>query len=191
MSDIGGNACRTLCEQCFGSIAKRAAGIDDIVDQDAILPGHFADDVHHFGLTRAVAALVHDRQQTVKTFCQGAGAHDTADIGRDNHHVADIVIRLDIARQDRNRIEIVRGYIEEALDLSGMQVERQNTVGTSLGDQIGDQLGRDRRAPRGATILATEAVRLARNIRQVSIAPLIGEAMRRISEETSVSSLFD
>jgi len=41
------------------------------------------------------------------------------------------------------------------------------------------------------SILATEAVRLARNIRQVSIAPLIGEAMRRISEETSVSSLFD
>jgi ribose-phosphate pyrophosphokinase len=40
------------------------------------------------------------------------------------------------------------------------------------------------------SILATEAVRLARNIRQVSIAPLIGEAMRRISEETSVSSLF-
>ncbi len=41
------------------------------------------------------------------------------------------------------------------------------------------------------SILATEAVRLARNIRQVSIAPLIGEAMRRISEESSVSSLFD
>ena len=29
------------------------------------------------------------------------------------------------------------------------------------------------------------------NIRRVSIAPLIGEAMRRISQETSVSSLFD
>ena len=41
------------------------------------------------------------------------------------------------------------------------------------------------------SILATEAVRVARNIRQVSIAPLIGEAMRRISEESSVSSLFD
>ncbi|MBP6818941.1 ribose-phosphate pyrophosphokinase [Ferrovibrio sp. MS7] len=41
------------------------------------------------------------------------------------------------------------------------------------------------------SILATEAQRLARNIRQVSIAPLIGEAMRRISEESSVSSLFD
>jgi ribose-phosphate pyrophosphokinase len=41
------------------------------------------------------------------------------------------------------------------------------------------------------TIMATEAVRVARNVRQISIAPLVGEAMRRISDESSVSSLFD
>jgi ribose-phosphate pyrophosphokinase len=41
------------------------------------------------------------------------------------------------------------------------------------------------------SILATEAVRLAHNIRQISVAPLMAEAMRRISEESSVSSLFD
>ena len=41
------------------------------------------------------------------------------------------------------------------------------------------------------SIQATEAVRIAHNIRQISIAPLMAEAMRRISEERSVSSLFD
>ena len=41
------------------------------------------------------------------------------------------------------------------------------------------------------SILATEAVRLAPNIRQITIAPLMAEAMRRISDESSVSSLFD
>ncbi len=41
------------------------------------------------------------------------------------------------------------------------------------------------------SIMATEAVRVARNIEQLSIAPLMAEAIRRISEETSVSSLFD
>ncbi|TDI58223.1 MAG: ribose-phosphate pyrophosphokinase [Alphaproteobacteria bacterium] len=41
------------------------------------------------------------------------------------------------------------------------------------------------------SIQATEAVRVAQNIRQISIAPLIGEAMRRISDENSLSSLFD
>jgi ribose-phosphate pyrophosphokinase len=41
------------------------------------------------------------------------------------------------------------------------------------------------------SILATEAVRVSRNIRQLSIAPLMAEAVQRISEERSVSSLFD
>ncbi|HXV25582.1 MAG TPA: ribose-phosphate pyrophosphokinase [Alphaproteobacteria bacterium] len=41
------------------------------------------------------------------------------------------------------------------------------------------------------SIAATEAVRVSHNIRQLTIATLIAEAMRRISEERSVSSLFD
>jgi len=41
------------------------------------------------------------------------------------------------------------------------------------------------------SIVATEAVRLSQNIRQLTIAPLIAEAIQRISEERSVSSLFD
>ena len=41
------------------------------------------------------------------------------------------------------------------------------------------------------TIAATDAMRHARNIRTIPIAPLLGEAVRRISEETSVSSLFE
>ena len=41
------------------------------------------------------------------------------------------------------------------------------------------------------SILATEAVRVSRNIRQLTIAPLMAEAIRRIAEERSVSSLFD
>src|SRR5579884_141763 len=40
------------------------------------------------------------------------------------------------------------------------------------------------------SIVATEAVRLSRNIRQLTIAPLMAEAILRISEERSVSSLF-
>jgi ribose-phosphate pyrophosphokinase len=41
------------------------------------------------------------------------------------------------------------------------------------------------------SIPATEAVRLAHNIRVLSIAPLMAEAIQRVSEERSVSSLFD
>jgi ribose-phosphate pyrophosphokinase len=41
------------------------------------------------------------------------------------------------------------------------------------------------------SIATTDAIKSARNIRVISIAPLLAEAIRRISEETSVSSLFD
>ncbi len=41
------------------------------------------------------------------------------------------------------------------------------------------------------SIMATEAMRVANNIEQLTIAPLMAEAIRRISEESSVSSLFD
>ncbi len=41
------------------------------------------------------------------------------------------------------------------------------------------------------SIMATEAVRVAHNISQLTIAPLMAEAIRRISDEHSVSSLFD
>jgi ribose-phosphate pyrophosphokinase len=41
------------------------------------------------------------------------------------------------------------------------------------------------------SIQATEAVGVAKNIRQLSIAPLLAEAVKRINSEESVSSLFD
>ena len=41
------------------------------------------------------------------------------------------------------------------------------------------------------SIQATEAMRVARNMRQISIAPLLGEAIMRIAESRSVSSLFN
>jgi len=41
------------------------------------------------------------------------------------------------------------------------------------------------------TILPTEATQASDRIRVLTIAPLIGEAVRRIADESSVSSLFD
>jgi len=41
------------------------------------------------------------------------------------------------------------------------------------------------------SIQATEAVRVSRNVRVLTISALIGEAIRRIAKEESVSSLFD
>lgn len=40
------------------------------------------------------------------------------------------------------------------------------------------------------TIAATEAVRVSHNIEQLTVAPLIGEAIKRVYEERSISALF-
>jgi ribose-phosphate pyrophosphokinase len=60
----------------------------------------------------------------------------------------------------------------------------------------GDAVGRVSASPMAKLVVtdsiqATEAVRLAAKINQLTIAPLMAEAIRRISEESSVSSLFD
>jgi ribose-phosphate pyrophosphokinase len=60
----------------------------------------------------------------------------------------------------------------------------------------GDAVGRVSASPLAKLVVtdsiqATEAVRLAAKIDQLTIAPLLAEAIRRISEESSVSSLFD
>ena len=41
------------------------------------------------------------------------------------------------------------------------------------------------------SIMATDDMKGANNMRQITIAPLLAEAIHRISEERSVSSLFD
>ncbi len=71
----------------------------------------------------------------------------------------------------------VAAYVTHGV-LAGGAVERvENSVLTSL--VITD------------TIPATDAVKAAKNIRVISVAPLLAEAVKRISAETSVSSLFD
>ncbi|MGE0753709.1 MAG: ribose-phosphate pyrophosphokinase [Alphaproteobacteria bacterium] len=71
----------------------------------------------------------------------------------------------------------VSAYVTHGV-LSGKAVERvKNSVLKSL--VITD------------TIMTTQNAHEAKNIRVVSVAPLLGEAIKRISNETSVSSLFD
>jgi len=76
-----------------------------------------------------------------------------------------------------NGAESVSAFVSHGV-LSGQAVERvMNSVLSEL--VITD------------SIAPTEAVSAAENIRIISVAPLFAEAMRRISEESSVSSLFD
>ena len=71
----------------------------------------------------------------------------------------------------------VTAYLTHGV-LSGSAIERVN--GSALKELVITD-----------TILPTEATVASKTIRTLTIAPLIGEAVRRIASESSVSSLLD
>ena len=50
---------------------------------------------------------------------------------------------LQIGQDDTGSIEMIDGYIEESLNLVGMQVHRDDTVHTCHTEQVGNELGSD------------------------------------------------
>jgi hypothetical protein len=73
-------------------------------------------------------------------------ADHAADVGRDDQQVSVAEPRADVGRDDRRGEQIVGRDVEEALDLAGVKIDRQNAVGASRSDEVGDELGRDWRA---------------------------------------------
>lgn len=53
-------------------------------------------------------------------------------------------VLLDPLEDGRLCVQIVHGNVEEALDLRGVQVHRDDVVGAGHGEHIGHQLGADR-----------------------------------------------
>ena len=154
MGAIGDHFLRARSLQRRRRIAQRACRIDDIVDQDAETPLHVADDVHHLALARLLAPLVDDRERgIVEPLGQRAGADNAADVGGNDHQVSRSESRLDVGAHHRCAIEIVGRDIEKALDLPGVEIDREHAVSPRRGHQIGDQLGRNRRARAGFAIL--------------------------------------
>ena len=155
VGDVGRRPGGAGIAQRLRRVAQGSGQIDDVVDQDAAAAPDVADDVHDFGLAGALAAFVDDRERrVVQPFGQPAGADYAADVGRDDHQVAGLRIALRMsARHDRRGVEVVGRDIEEALDLPGVQVNREDPVGAGVGDQVGDQLGGDRRARAGLAVL--------------------------------------
>ncbi len=63
--------------------------------------------------------------------------------------------------QHGHRGEVVDGVVEEALDLSGVEVDGRDPIGAGGGDEIGDEPRADRFARRGLPVLTRVAVERA------------------------------
>ena len=68
-----------------------------------------------------------------------------AEVGRDDHRV-DQLHRPEVVGQREHRRQLVDRDAEEALDLAGVQVHRQDAVGAGHLEQVGQQARRDRDA---------------------------------------------
>jgi ribose-phosphate pyrophosphokinase len=81
----------------------------------------------------------------------------------------------------------------EALLQAGAKTVSAYITHAVLSDGASDRVGRSKLKELVVTdsIAETDATRAAPNIRRISIAPLIGEAVARTASEQSVSSLFD
>ena len=90
VADIGVDFLGAVGEQRVGGVHQRAAGIDDVVDQDAGIAGAIADHVHDLGFAGAFAALVDDGQRRVDALGKAARAHHAADIGRHHHDIGEV-----------------------------------------------------------------------------------------------------
>ena len=64
-------------------------------------PDDVADHVHHLGVAGPLAPLVDDGEVAVQPRGDGAGAHHAADVRRDDHEVAALVVLLDVAAEQR------------------------------------------------------------------------------------------
>ncbi len=86
---------------------QRACGVDDVVDQNADLFLHLADDVHHRRFVRTRAALVDDREvRVIEAFRQRSRPDDAADVRRDDDQIVIAVIAPDVRKQHWRGVEL-------------------------------------------------------------------------------------
>ena len=117
-----------LIDERLGALDDGARGIDHVVDEEALLAFDVADDVHDFHDVRLGAALIDDRHRAVEALCDLARTVNGADVGRDDDEVF-VHLVFEVAVKERAAQKVIDGDIEEALDLRGVKVHREDAVG--------------------------------------------------------------
>src|SRR5690606_6075563 len=110
-----------------GRLHQRVGRVDHVVHDDAGPAVDIADDVHDFGDVRLRAPLVDDRQVGVEPLGKRPGAHHATHVGGHDHDVLELLL-VDVGQQQRRRVHVVDGDVEETLDLVGVQVHREDPV---------------------------------------------------------------
>ncbi len=109
--------------------------------------------MHGLGLIRGVAAFVHDSQRSAEAFGVCAGAFHTTCIRRDDNEI--IVTVAQVIKQNRSGEQVVHRTVEEALNLTGVQVTSDQSLHACGGQHVGHELGGNRGAGHDLAVLTS------------------------------------
>ena len=101
------------------------------------------------------ARLVHDRELGLDHLGEALGLLGAAGVGRHRDDALAVQPEVaEVAREERQRRHVVDRDREEALDLAGVQVHRQDPVGAGDLEHVGDEARGDRLARLRLAVLA-------------------------------------
>src|SRR6202000_2980621 len=101
--------------QRCGPLSQGSAGNDQIVNDQAVLVGNVADDIHYFGDIGFLAPFVDDGQGCIQAFGDGPCPFHAAGVGG-HHNQFFGTLRLEVVDHDRAKEQVIDGNIEEALN---------------------------------------------------------------------------
>ncbi len=116
----------------------------------------------------------------MQVLAEALGRLDATGIGRDDHEVVPVQpeLVLQVAREHRQRREMVEREVEVPLDLARVQVDRHDPVRARGRQQVGQELGADRLAREHLLVLPRVAV-----VRDYGRDPLGGRAFHRVDQD--------
>ena len=148
-------ALRALVEHRLGRGAERAAGPDDVVDDDGGLALDVADHVADLGHLLSGPLLLHQRVGRADLLGELADELHAPGVGGDDDEVLVAEPVDHELGQDRHRGHVVDGLREEALDLARVQVHGHQPVDAGGLEHVRDE-------PRGDGFAGSRLLVLAR-----------------------------
>ena len=142
-----------------GGGADGSSRVDHVVDDHAVTALDLTHDVEGlYRVHRATWSGLVDQRQVCAEVLRIALRHLHATGVWGNDHDVPADVGSQVVLEDRCRSEVVERDVEEPLDLSRVQVDRDDPVRPGCLEHVGDQLGRDRFTPGGLAILSGVAV---------------------------------
>lgn len=150
VGDDGNGAAGSVVDDDLGGLAQGAAGVGHIVNNDGDLAAHVADQNHARDLVGAGALLVDQGEAEIETvgdrgcslFSWSASVFvspacffflsplGSTGVGRDNNTIVNLEVVADPAQGAGLGVEVVDRDVEEALNLTGVQVHGDDMVAT-------------------------------------------------------------